>query len=47
VSDSTLSRGDFYLRNEYSELDGTLKTRVMNLLSAHLGSLTLDIIEDE
>jgi len=33
VADPSLSRGDFYLKSEYSELDGRVKTRLITLFS--------------
>lgn len=36
VADSTLTRGDFYLKNEYSELDGRLKTRLQKIFKSLL-----------
>ncbi|VEG90564.1 flagellar assembly protein FliH [Legionella spiritensis] len=36
VADPGLTRGDFYLKSEHGELDGTLKKRLQNLIHAHL-----------
>lgn len=36
VADPSLSRGDFYLKNEYGELDGRLKTRLQKLFKNYL-----------
>ena len=46
VADDTLLRGDFYLKSEHSELDGTLKTRLQNLITAHLSAYTEKIIDE-
>lgn len=36
VADPSLSRGDFYLKSEYGELDGCLKTRLQKLFKTYL-----------
>ncbi|CDZ78604.1 Flagellar assembly protein FliH [Legionella massiliensis] len=36
VADPTLKRGDFYLKNEYSDLDGRLSTRLQKLFETYL-----------
>lgn len=37
-ADPSLKRGDFYLKSEHSELDGTLKARIENLFALHLSN---------
>lgn len=36
VADSSLSRGDFYLKSEHSELDGRIQTRLITLFSKYI-----------
>jgi flagellar assembly protein FliH len=36
IADATLKRGDFYLKNEYSDLDGRLKTRLEKIFETYL-----------
>ncbi|WP_028388386.1 flagellar assembly protein FliH [Legionella fairfieldensis] len=36
IADPALSRGDFYIKDEYSELDGRLKTRLQTLFKSYL-----------
>ncbi|KTD67442.1 MULTISPECIES: flagellar assembly protein FliH [Legionella] len=36
VADPSLSRGDFYLKGEYSELDGRIYTRLTTLFAKHI-----------
>lgn len=36
VADPTLARGDFYLKTEYNDLDGRLKTRLEKLFKSYL-----------
>ena len=36
VADPTLSRGDFYLKSEHSELDGRLHTRLITLFAKYI-----------
>ncbi len=36
VADPTLSRGDFDLKSEYGEVDGSLKTRLQKLFKTYL-----------
>lgn len=36
VADNSLSRGDFYLKSEHSELDGSVQTRLITLFSKYI-----------
>lgn len=36
VADKSLKRGDFYLQNEYNDLDGCLKTRLQKIFETYL-----------
>lgn len=45
-ADTTLKRGDFYLKSEYSELDGTLKARMDNLFALHLSNYVTESKDD-
>lgn len=36
VADNNLKRGDFYLKNEYNDLDGRLQTRLQKLFETYL-----------
>ncbi|RUR10538.1 FliH/SctL family protein [Legionella sp. km772] len=36
VADPSLSRGDFYLKSEHSELDGRIQTRLITLFSKYI-----------
>lgn len=36
VADKSLSRGDFYLKSEHSELDGRVQTRLISLFSKYI-----------
>ena len=36
VADNSLSRGDFYLKSEHSELDGRVQTRLITLFSKYI-----------
>ncbi len=41
VPDASLSRGDFYLKGEHSELDGRIQTRFINLFSKYINKENL------
>lgn len=41
VADPSLSRGDFYLKGEYSELDGRLQTRLTTLFEKYINQENL------
>lgn len=43
TADETLSRGDFYLKGEHSELDGRVHTRLLTLFSQYLEKETWDM----
>lgn len=42
-----LARGDFYLKSQNSELDGTLKTRLQHIFNTHLPQANVDFDEEE
>ncbi|ARG97934.1 FliH/SctL family protein [Legionella micdadei] len=47
IPDPSLARGDFYLKSDFSDLDGRVKTRLKNLLKSYLQNDNHDDMDSE